>query len=99
VLTVLEEHDNIKTIFVPKDEQQSIGVISCIFDGYGSDNIGQLLSDKDISVRVGLHCAPKAHEFMGTHPAGTVRFSVGYFNTDKDFERLEEALQYIQDNG
>jgi cysteine desulfurase family protein len=98
LLNILEKHDNMKMVFVPKDDHQSIGIVSCVFDGYGSDNIGQILSDKDISARTGLHCAPKAHEFMGTHPAGTVRFSVGYFNTDKDFSILNTALQYIQDN-
>jgi selenocysteine lyase/cysteine desulfurase len=33
-----------------------------------------------------------AHQHLNTIPAGTVRFSVGYFNTDKDFELLDQAL-------
>jgi cysteine desulfurase family protein len=98
LLELLAGFDNIKTIFAAKDEQQAIGVVSCVFDGYSSDSIGQVLSDKDIAVRTGLHCAPNAHKFMGTFPAGTVRFSVSYFNTDSDFERLEQALEYIHEN-
>ena len=87
-------YDNIKVI-VPND---GIGVISCVFDGYSSDNIGQVLSDYKIATRTGLHCSPEAHKFLGTFPAGTVRFSVGYFNSDDDFVKLREALDYIEEN-
>lgn len=51
-----------------------------------------------IEVRTGLHCAPDAHKFLGTFPAGTVRFSVGYFNSDDDFVKLRHALDYIYEN-
>ncbi len=98
LLKTLAKYDNIKTIMQEKEKDSAIGVVSCIFKGFGSDSIGQVLSDKDIAVRTGLHCAPSAHRFLGTFPAGTVRFSVGYFNTDSDFERLEEALEYIYEN-
>ena len=95
LLELLCSFDNIKVI--PQGEN-AIGVISCVFDGYSSDNIGQILSEKDIAVRTGLHCSPDAHRFLGTFPNGTVRFSVSYFNTDSDFERLSEALEYIHEN-
>jgi len=96
LLDTLAKYENIELVFASKGERQAIGVVSCVFDGYSSDSIGQVLSDKDIAVRTGLHCAPNAHKFMGTFPAGTVRFSVGCFNTDSDFRQLEKALDYIQ---
>lgn len=94
LLEILEGYDNIRVI-APSD---GVGVVSCVFDGYSSDNIGQVLSNCNIAVRTGLHCAPEAHKFLGTFPAGTVRFSVGYFNLDKDFSKLREALDYIEEN-
>lgn len=94
LLEILEGYDNIRVI-APSD---GVGVVSCVFDGYSSDNIGQVLSNYNIAVRTGLHCAPEAHKFLGTFPAGTVRFSVGYFNLDKDFSKLREALDYIEKN-
>jgi len=97
LLKVLHNFDNIKIMSVT-DTINTIGVVSCLFDGYSSDSIGQVLSDKDIAVRTGLHCAPDAHRFLGTFPNGTVRFSVSYLNTDNDFEQLHTALKYIQDN-
>jgi selenocysteine lyase/cysteine desulfurase len=42
-----------------------------------------------------MHCAPLAHKHIGTTPSGTVRFSVGYFNTDEDFELLDAVLDEI----
>lgn len=77
---------------------KSIGVVSTVFDSYSSDNIGQILSEHDIAVRTGLHCAPSAHKFLGTFPEGTVRFSVSYFNTQYDFEKLQDVLEYIEEN-
>ena len=35
---------------------------------------------------------------MNTYPAGTIRFSVSYFTSDKDFKELRRALDYIEDN-
>lgn len=97
LVALLKEFDNIKLIGY-KDSSSNIGVVSCVFDGYSSDNIGQVLNDKEIAVRTGLHCSPTAHEFFGTFPEGTVRFSVGYFNSDEDLELLREILEYIELN-
>lgn len=97
LVNLLQKYDNIR-IVGSVHTKACIGVVSCVFDNYGSDNIGQILSDRNIAVRTGLHCAPAAHRFLGTFPAGTVRFSVGYFNTDEEFVLLEEALKYIHEN-
>jgi cysteine desulfurase family protein len=95
LLEILSSFNSIKVISQGKN---SIGVVSCVFDGYSSDNIGQILSERDIAVRTGLHCSPDSHRFLGTFPSGTVRFSVSYFNTDNDFRHLSEALEYIHEN-
>ena len=98
LLNILSLYDNIK-IITPADSVERVGIVSCTFDGYSSDNIGQILSEHGIEVRTGLHCAPSAHKFLGTFPAGTVRFSVGFFNTEDDFTILKQALDYIYENG
>lgn len=95
LLDILNTYENIKVI---NPLGENIGVVSCVFNEYSPDNIGQVLSEKDIAVRTGLHCAPYAHQFLGTYPAGTVRFSVGYFNTDDDFDKLHNVLTYIEQN-
>ena len=72
-----------------------VGIVSCIIEGISSDSAGPVFDRCGIAVRTGLQCAPLAHQFMGTFPAGTIRFSVNYFTTDKDFAELEQALDYI----
>ena len=82
-----------------ENESVNIGVISCVFNGYSSDNIGQVLSDSGIAVRTGLHCAPQGHELLKTAPDGTVRMSINYFTSDEDIVALEQALDYIEMEG
>jgi cysteine desulfurase family protein len=96
LVSLLNRYENVR--IVPQGGGNFIGVVSCVFDGYSSDNIGQILSDRNIAVRTGLHCSPTAHRFLGTFPSGTVRFSVSYFNSDGDFALLEDVLSYIQEN-
>jgi selenocysteine lyase/cysteine desulfurase len=48
----------------------------------------------DIQVRAGLHCAPQAHRSLGTLDQGTVRFSIGHFNT---VEQIDAALQAVEE--
>lgn len=75
-----------------------VGIVSCIIDGISSDTAGQLFAERKIAVRTGLHCAPLAHKFIDTFPAGTIRFSTGYFTSDEDFDALRQVLDDLSDN-
>jgi len=97
LLNVLSAYPNVRIIGAENTEA-SIGIVSCVFDGYSPDSIGQVLSDQSIAVRTGLHCSPIAHRFLGTFPAGTVRFSTSYFTSQEDFDILASALDYIEEN-
>jgi hypothetical protein len=44
--------------------------------------------------RLGLH-APLAHQALETLPDGTVRYSLGYFNTLDDFQLAIKAVRKI----
>lgn len=52
-------------------------------------------SDFNISNRSGLHCSPLAHKTIGTYPSGTVRFSIGYFNTIEEIKYTIDSLNKI----
>lgn len=67
-------------------------------DGISSDSAGNIFNERGISVRTGLECAPIAHQYMGTYPAGTIRFSISYFTTEEDFEELIAALDDIEES-
>lgn len=102
LLEILKRYAFVK-IVGPSDrfaeKTKCIGVVSALFGGYSAENIGNVLDEKEIAVRTGLQCSPLAHKFLGTFPAGTVRFSVGYFTSEEDFRALENALEYIKANG
>jgi len=96
LLQILSKYNNIKTFVHPNFKQ--VGIIASIFDTYPCENIGIVMSEHDIAVRTGLHCAPDSHKFIGTYPSGTVRFSISYFTNEDDFKRLVEVLDYIKEN-
>jgi cysteine desulfurase family protein len=48
-----------------------------------------------IMSRPGLHCAPSAHQAIGTFPQGTVRLSAGYFTTEAEIAAALEAVAKI----
>nr|HPQ29670.1 aminotransferase class V-fold PLP-dependent enzyme [Desulfobacteraceae bacterium] len=65
-------------------------------EGVTPDDAGDILnSEYDIFVRVGLHCAPLAHQTLGTFPDGTVRFSMGCFNSIDEMEITARAIRNI----
>lgn len=75
-----------------------VGIVSCLIEDISSDSAGEIFDRCGVAVRTGLQCAPVAHQFVGTYPAGTIRFSVSFFNSEEDFEELRQALDYIEEN-
>ena len=76
--------------------QDRTAVVSITIDGMDAASIAyELESTYHIMTRVGLHCAPRAHQTLGTYPEGTVRFSFGYANTMEDIETALSALTTI----
>ena len=86
-----------KIRLVGKDtEKGRTAVVSIQTPGRDVAEVAYLL-DKNYSImtRVGLHCAPSAHETLKTYPTGTVRFSFGYFNTEEEVLLAVKALEEI----
>lgn len=84
------------TLYGPRDPALQCGVVSFNVAGAMPSEIGLILDQSfGIMARTGLHCAPSAHRTLGTFPAGTVRFSFGWFNTQAEVETALEALREI----
>ena len=72
---------------------------SCVSISHSKIDVSELSymldSSYGISNRSGLHCAPLAHQTIGTFPNGTVRLSIGYFNTFKEICYTIDSLNKI----
>ena len=91
--TILKEWSyNIK---IHSGIENNIGIIAVTMADYTTQEFGQMLSDYGIEIRSGVQCSPLAHNHMKTQNGGTIRFSVGYFNKEEEFKKLEETLETI----
>ncbi len=76
-----------------RDLERRVATLSITVDGYDPSDVGTILDvDYNIQTRTGLQCAPLIHEHMGTTPRGTVRFSIGPWNTR---EHVETAIRAV----
>jgi len=76
-------------------ELSQTGVVSFTIDGFSPSEVGEYLDERCVQSRVGLHCAPLAHQTLGTFPAGTVRFSFGMFNALDEIEEAADMLAVL----
>lgn len=77
--------------------EEQLGIVSFVVEGYDSGEIGQILDDEfEIAVRTGYHCAPYIHEYLKDVPyGGTVRVGIGPFNTKEDLDALIDAIESL----
>lgn len=80
----------------PSRFAERLGVVSVDFSPADNATVAYALEQEaGIMTRVGLHCAPRAHQTLGTFPQGTVRFSFGPENTSDEVERCLGAIRSI----
>lgn len=90
---LLEEYSY--DIKIHSEKEKNIGVLSITGFDYSPQELEEIMNDNEIITRRGMHCAPLAHHHIGTQDGGTLRFSVGYFNSAQDLEGLKETLNKI----
>ncbi|HYM73508.1 MAG TPA: cysteine desulfurase [Stellaceae bacterium] len=71
--------------------QQRISVLSFNLDGVHPHDVGTVLDQHGVAVRVGHHCAQPLMDKLGI--AGTVRASLGVYNDRDDIDRLAAAVE------
>lgn len=72
-------------------------VLSFNIKGFDSGDVGMMLDvDYNIACRTGLHCAPLVHQGLETDKIhGSVRLSLGAFNTEQQVDTAIEAVAEI----
>ena len=83
-------------IYGPRAADEKTGIVSLNIEGKSPSEVCLILDRKyGIMTRGGLHCAPIAHKTIGTFPNGTVRLSLGYFNTMEEVDQVIRAIYEI----
>jgi cysteine desulfurase family protein len=94
-----EEKDKV-TIYGPKDAALQTAVVSFNLKNITPSDAALYFEEKwGIMCRPGLHCAPAAHKTIGTFSQGTVRFSFGFFNSEKDIDMAVGAVKDLMQKG
>ena len=91
----LEKIPGIKLYTPPPDPAFTLPLLSFNAEGMSSEETALRLSKAGIAVRAGLHCAPLAHESMGTAETGAVRISPSVFTNGNDIDRLIFSVRKI----
>ncbi|HEY1797964.1 MAG TPA: cysteine desulfurase [Stellaceae bacterium] len=74
-----------------KGGQRQMSVLSFNLDGVHPHDVGTVLDQHNVAVRVGNHCAQPLMDKLGV--AGTVRASFGVYNDRADIDRLAAAIE------
>lgn len=79
----------------PLDGVDRGGAVSFVVDGIHAHDLGQVLDDEGVAVRVGHHCAWPLHRKYGI--AATARASFAIYNTEAEVDTLIAAIHRARD--
>ena len=89
-LTGLASVDGVR-IFGPMSVEHRGSPLSFVVEGIHAHDVGQVLDDEGVAVRVGHHCAWPLHRRFGI--AATARASFAVYNTLDEVDRLVAGVQ------
>ncbi len=78
----------------PADTRDRVAVVSFVVDGVHAHDVGQVLDDAGVAVRVGHHCAQPLHRRFGV--AATSRASAGVYTTADEVAAFGAALATVR---
>lgn len=78
----------------PTDNVDRGSAISFVVDGIHAHDLGQILDDEGVAIRVGHHCAWPLHRRFGV--AATARASFALYNTLDEVDALVAAIERAQ---
>ena len=88
----LERIDRLR-IYGPAEPDQGMPSLALAVSGFSSSEVASRFSRHSLVVGSGIHCAPLAHQTLGTQDSGLVRLSVGLGQPD---EEIDEAIQRLR---
>lgn len=77
----------------PTSAEDRLAVVAFDVPGVHPHDVGQILDDQGIAVRVGHHCAQPAHRAFGVH--ASTRASAGVYTTPAEIEAFIDGLHRV----
>ena len=87
----VDQLSRIPDVQIAPGGQHQLSIVSFNIDGVHPHDVGTVLDQHGVAVRVGHHCAQPLMEKLGI--AGTVRASLGVYNDEEDIDRLAKAVE------
>ena len=78
----------------PTDTHDRLATVSFVAEGVHAHDVGQVLDDRGVEVRVGHHCAWPLHRRFGV--AATARATFYVYNSPSDVDDLVAAVRHAQ---
>lgn len=78
----------------PAEATDRLAVVSFVVEGVHAHDVGQVLDDAGVAVRVGHHCAQPLHRRFGI--AATARASAGVYTTAEEIAVFAAALAQVR---
>ena len=88
----LEGIDHLR-VFGPAEPDQGMPSLALAVSGFSSSEVSSRFRRHSLVVGSGIHCAPLAHQTLGTRASGLVRLSVGLAQPD---EEIDEAIDRLR---
>ncbi|PYF97343.1 cysteine desulfurase / selenocysteine lyase [Georgenia satyanarayanai] len=78
----------------PQDAADRLAVVAFSVDGVHPHDVGQVLDNAGVAVRVGHHCAQPVHQRLGVH--ASARASASIYTTEQEIDVFVEELGKVR---
>ncbi|MBD8062247.1 cysteine desulfurase [Oceanitalea stevensii] len=78
----------------PQDAADRLAVVAFAVDGVHPHDVGQVLDNAGVAVRVGHHCAQPVHQRLGVH--ASARASASIYTTEQEIDVFVEELGKVR---
>jgi selenocysteine lyase/cysteine desulfurase len=94
LISGLKSIDRVRVI--DPDCNDRLPIVSFVIEGMDVEEAGFALSGSfGIQCRAGLHCAPLIHQYLGSLPDGTLRFSPSFEVSDEEIDYAVDAVRRL----
>ncbi len=79
----------------PADARDRLAVVAFAVDGVHPHDVGQVLDDAGVAIRVGHHCAQPVHQRLGVH--ASARASAAIYTTEQEIDTFVSELGKVRE--